>query len=155
MRISDWSSDVCSSDLGEKNGHAYVEHNGEAVGFLSENIVFPDDKAAVVVFVNSDFSNAFLTITQGIVKTAFPAIANAATGTDETVKTAEARKVYYQLVTGTHERAPMTGDANSYFTAEAQRDSQTSLSALDEPASIQPSGPPKLRARFVHSATRE
>src|SRR3546814_8002502 len=102
MRISDWSSDVCSSDLdtgyglgvdvGEKNGHAYVEHNGEAVGFLSENIVFPDDKAAVVVFVNSDFSNAFLTITQGIVKTAFPAIANAATGPDETVKTAEARK---------------------------------------------------------------
>src|SRR3546814_5327981 len=85
MRISDWSSDVCSSDLtailltngkdtgyglgvdvGEKNGHAYVEHNGEAVGFLSENIVFPDDKAAVVVFVNSDFSNAFLTITQEI-----------------------------------------------------------------------------------------
>src|SRR3546814_3492631 len=92
MRISDWSSDVCSSDLGEKNGHAYVEHNGEAVGFLSENIVFPDDKAAVVVFVNSDLSNAFLTITQGIVKTAFPAIANAATGTDETVKTAEARR---------------------------------------------------------------
>src|SRR3546814_6331741 len=92
-------------DVGEKNGHAYVEHNGEAVGFLSENIVFPDDKAAVVVFVNSDFSNAFLTITQGIVKTAFPAIANAATGTDETVKTAEARKVYDQLVTGTLDRA--------------------------------------------------
>src|SRR3546814_19666525 len=41
-------------DVGEKNGHAYVEHNGEAVGFLSENIVFPDDKAAVVVFVNSN-----------------------------------------------------------------------------------------------------
>src|SRR3546814_5657152 len=105
MRISDWSSDVCSSDLGEKNGHAYVEHNGEAVGFLSENMVFPDDKAAVVVFVNTYFSHAFLTITQGIVKTAFPAIANAATGTDETVTTAEARKVYDQLVTGTLDRA--------------------------------------------------
>src|SRR3546814_11011992 len=110
MRISDWSSDVCSSDLtailltngkdtgyglgvdvGEKNGHAYVEHNGEAVGFLSENIVFPDDKAAVVVFVNSDFSNAFLTITQGIVKTAFPAIANAAPGRSEERRVGKAR----------------------------------------------------------------
>src|SRR3546814_5698732 len=88
-------------------------------------------KAAVVVFVNSDFSNAFLTITQGIVKTAFPAIANAATGTDETVKTAEARKVYDQLVTGTLDRALMTEDANYYFTEEAQRDYQTSLSALE------------------------
>src|SRR3546814_5361117 len=82
-------------------------------------------KAAVVVFVNSDFSNAFLTITQGIVKTAFPAIANAATGTDETVKTSEARKVYDQLVTGTLERALMTEDANYYFTEEEQRDYKT------------------------------
>src|SRR3546814_21159528 len=115
MRISDWSSDVCSSDLGEKNGHAYVEHNGEAVGFLSENIVFPDDKAVVVVIVNSDFSNAFLTITQGIVKTAFTAIANAATGPDETVKQAEARKVSHQLVHGPHERPTMTEDVNDYL----------------------------------------
>ncbi|RIA46905.1 CubicO group peptidase (beta-lactamase class C family) [Hephaestia caeni] len=137
-------------DVGEKNGHAYVEHSGEAVGFLSENIVFPKDKAAVVVFVNSDFSNAFLTITQGIVKTAFPAIANAAADTDETVKTAEARKVYDQLVTGTLDRTLMTEDANYYFTDEAQKDYQTSLSALGEPVSFEPRGSPKLRGGFVY-----
>src|SRR3546814_18021532 len=106
-------------------------------------------KAAVVVFVNSDFSNAFLTITQGIVKTAFPALANAATGTDETVKTAEARKVYDQLVTGTLDRALMTEDATYYFTKAAHRDYQPSLPPLRRPVNSEPRVAPKLRTGFV------
>src|SRR3546814_15672750 len=107
-------------------------------------------KAAVVVFVNSDFSNAFLTITQGIVKTAFPAIANAATGTDETVKTAEARKVYDQLVTGPLDRALMPEDANSNFTEEAERDYQNSLSPLVYTISFDTRGGPKLSGAVVY-----
>ncbi|HVJ00044.1 MAG TPA: serine hydrolase domain-containing protein [Sphingomonas sp.] len=137
-------------DVGDRNGHAYVEHSGEAVGFLSENIVFPKDKAAVVVFVNSDFSNAFVTIAQGIVKTVFPAIAGSNGGEDETVKTAEARKVYDQLVHGQLDRALLTEDANYYFTEEAQQDYQQSLSALGEPVSFEPRGGPKLRGGFVY-----
>src|SRR5580698_5720716 len=34
------------------SGHAALEHSGEVSGFVSENIVFPDDKAAIVVLTN-------------------------------------------------------------------------------------------------------
>ena len=132
------------------SGHAYVEHSGEAVGFLSENIVFPQDKAAVVVFVNSDFSNAYGAIAQGIEKIVFPKIAGASDADVEKAKTAEARKVYDQLVHGTLDRSLMTEDANYYFTEEALKDYQQSLSALGEPVSFEPRGGPKLRGGFVH-----
>ena len=58
---------------GARNGHRYVEHSGEAVGFLSENIVFPDDKVAIVVLTNSWFSDAFIRIARGIEKVVLPA----------------------------------------------------------------------------------
>ncbi|MCM8730348.1 serine hydrolase domain-containing protein [Hephaestia sp. GCM10023244] len=136
--------------IGEKNGHLYIEHSGEAVGFLSENIVFPKDKAAVTVFVNSDFSNAFATIAQGIVATAFPAIAAAAPAADETAKTAQARAIYDQLVHGSLDRAALTENANYYFTPQALADYKTSLAALGEPIAFAPRGGPKLRGGFVY-----
>src|SRR3546814_17007330 len=35
MRISDWSSDVCSSDLGGDSGGSYISGTGQAQGVLS------------------------------------------------------------------------------------------------------------------------
>jgi D-alanyl-D-alanine carboxypeptidase len=35
-------------------GHTYYEHSGEVSGFVSDNIVFPDDKAAIAVLTNQD-----------------------------------------------------------------------------------------------------
>ncbi len=39
-------------------GIEYIEHSGEVSGFVSENIVFPDDKVAVTVLTNEDASSA-------------------------------------------------------------------------------------------------
>ncbi|HEU4698249.1 MAG TPA: serine hydrolase domain-containing protein, partial [Gemmatimonadales bacterium] len=36
-------------DVSMSNGHFLVEHSGEVSGFVSENMVFPEDSAAVVV----------------------------------------------------------------------------------------------------------
>src|SRR5271155_846045 len=44
--------------VGNRNGHRFIEHSGEVSGFVSENIVFPDDKAAVTVLTNEDASSA-------------------------------------------------------------------------------------------------
>src|SRR5258707_7453576 len=44
--------------VGERDGHRYIEHSGEVSGFVAENIVFPDDKAAVTVLTNEDASSA-------------------------------------------------------------------------------------------------
>src|SRR5277367_1963398 len=41
-----------------RSGHAALEYSGEVSGFVSENIVFPEDKAAIVVLTNQDASPA-------------------------------------------------------------------------------------------------
>src|SRR4029079_11835004 len=51
----------------ERERHV-IDHGGEAVGFLTQNSIYPDTKDAIVVFTNSDFSGATETLTSGIEK---------------------------------------------------------------------------------------
>ena len=132
-----------------KSGVPYVEHSGEAVGFLSENVVYPEQKDAVVVLTNSDFSDAFEAIAKGISLVILPATAPA--GEDaEAAKTAEARKVFDELRSGTLDRSLMTADSNYYFTATAQADYKNSLSKLGDPISFEEVTGPRLRGGFVN-----
>jgi CubicO group peptidase (beta-lactamase class C family) len=136
---------------GTAKGHRYVEHSGEAVGFLSENIVYPDDKAAVVVLVNSDFSDAFTGIASQISELILPpATEPAAAGDAETAKTAQARAIFDQLRAGKLDRATMTEDANYYFDATAIGDYRDSLTKLGDPASFTLTRPARLRGGFVN-----
>jgi len=136
---------------GTAKGHRYVEHTGEAVGFLSENIVYPDDKAAVVVLVNSDFSDAYTGIASQISELILPpATEAAAPGDAETAKTAQARAIFDQLRTGKLDRATMTDDANYYFDATAIGDYRDSLGKLGDPASFALARPARLRGGFVN-----
>ena len=52
--------------VGERNGHRFVSHSGEVSGFVSQNIVFPDDKVAVTVLTNEDASSAAGALAQKI-----------------------------------------------------------------------------------------
>src|SRR3546814_3257714 len=47
MRISDWSSDVCSSDLQRRGRHVAAETDAIAVGIGAAEIAEPVDRAAV------------------------------------------------------------------------------------------------------------
>ncbi|OYY89696.1 MAG: serine hydrolase [Sphingomonas sp. 28-66-16] len=132
--------------VGTREGHRYVEHSGEAVGFLTENIVFPDDKAAVVVAVNSDFSDAFTTIAGALVKLVLPDTADGG----EAAKTAQARRMFDMLRTGTLDRALMTENSNYYFTPVALADYQQSLGKLGAPESFEATRKPRLRGGFVN-----
>lgn len=136
---------------GTRNGHAYVEHSGEAVGFLSENIVFPDDDIAIVVLTNSWFSDAFMRIARGIEGVVLPADqADAA----DTAALANATAVFGQLRTGTLDRALLSEDANFYFTPTALGDYRASLSALGEPTGFKQIGKARLRGGFVNRSYR-
>lgn len=42
----------------DEDGHRRWEHNGEVSGFTAENIVYPDDKTAIVVLTNQDAASA-------------------------------------------------------------------------------------------------
>lgn len=136
-------------DVGERDGHRFVEHGGEAVGFLSENIVYPDDKSAIVVLTNSDFGNAQSVIAQDIAKTILPASRTPQAG-DETARTAAARRVFDMLRTGTLDRGLLTADASYYFTPQAVADYRASLSALGEPTGFAAVRGPRLRGGFVN-----
>ncbi len=126
-------------------GRAAVEHGGEAVGFLSENIVFPAEKASVVVLVNADFSNAYESIAQQVTRLVLPPPADA-----DAAATAEARALFDALRSGTLDPAKLTANANYYFDATAREDYRQSLSALGEPRSFEALRGPRLRGGFVN-----
>lgn len=126
-------------------GHHAVVHGGEAVGFLSTNIVFPEDREAVVVLVNAWFGNAHDRIANQIVDLLHPQA-----GAGDAAALAAARRVYDQLRTGALDRALLTADANYYFTDEVQRDYRESLGTLGDPQSFAAAGPARLRGGFVN-----
>jgi hypothetical protein len=130
--------------LRDMNGHHAVLHGGEAVGFLSTNIVFPRDREAIVVLVNAWFGNAHDQIARGITDVLHPEAA----GDEQAV--AAARRIYDQLRAGRIDRALLTEDANYYFTDEALRDYQGSLGPLGNPQSFAADGPARLRGGFVN-----
>ena len=135
--------------LGEHRRHAMVEHGGEAVGFLTENRVFVEDKAAVAVSVNAWFGDAQSRIADGIGAILFPDPRTASTGLDETARTALARRVYDQLRGGTLDAALLTEDARYYYTDSVKADYSDSLKPLGEPTGFTARGAPRLRGGFV------
>ena len=129
--------------VGTRDGRRFVAHDGAAVGFLTQNIVYPDDRAAVTVIINGDFSDAQATIAAGIAKIVLPA-------PDEAKVTARARQMFESLVAGAPDRARLTQNANGYFTPTALADYRTSLAALGTPTAFEPAREPRLRGGFVN-----
>jgi CubicO group peptidase (beta-lactamase class C family) len=126
-------------------GRRFVTHGGEAVGFLSENTVFPDDKAAIVVLTNSDFGDATSTISDGIAKIILP---DAPTG--DAAKTVEARSFYDALTAGRLDRAKLTANAAYYFDPTTTADYTSSLAPLGVPKAFAQVGKTRLRGGFVN-----
>ncbi len=134
---------VSIRDLG---GRRMIEHNGEAVGFISENMVFPEEKAAFVVLTNTWSSSAAGSIANGLVSMLLPpAPASAA----DAAAAAKVRLVLDQLRAGTLDRSLLTENANYYFTPVALADYRESLAPLGDPVSLTPTGPASLRGGFV------
>ena len=125
-----------------------IDHGGEAVGFLTQNSVYPDSKAAIVVFTNADFSGATDTITEGIEKIVLDSPEPALSG--ERDRLTDVRAVYEQLVSGKLDRSKFTKNLNDYFDATVLRDYRSSLSPLGAPTAIKLTRPPRLRGGFVN-----
>ena len=136
---------------GVNAGRRFVEHSGEAVGFLSENMVLPDEKAAVVVLTNAWFSDAFTRIASAIGRIILPA---PPTSEADAAALARVRQVYDQLRAGALDRSLLTEDANFYFTPAAQTDYRTSLQPLGEPTGFAQTGKTQLRGGFVARSFR-
>jgi CubicO group peptidase (beta-lactamase class C family) len=104
------------------DGRRVISHGGEVSGFTTENDVYPDDRAAIVVAVNLDASPAVGQIASRIAAILFaPA---------ESPTTAVARTILEGLQKGRIDRALFTSNANAYFSELALKDFASSLGPL-------------------------
>jgi D-alanyl-D-alanine carboxypeptidase len=115
-------------DIGYRNGRRIISHDGEVSGYLSNNVVFPDDRAAIIVLLNADATTAFNTISQGIAALLFEKQDAA-----EAAKTAQAKKLFDQIQHGSIDRSLLTANASAYFTAQVLQDLKDSLGPLGAP----------------------
>jgi CubicO group peptidase (beta-lactamase class C family) len=112
-------------DVNSQAGHRALSHGGEVSGFTAQNIVFPDDRAAVVVLTNQDAASASGAIANGIAPLLF------ATNDPQTpAKLEQAMKIFEGLQHGAIDRSLFTDNANSYFSAEALKDFASGLGPL-------------------------
>ena len=130
--------------VGSTRGHRTLEHSGEVSGFVSDNIVLPDDKFAVAVFTNQDAIGAAPQIARQVMM-AFLDSANVS----DPKQDALVRKVFDDLRAGKIDRVLFTDNANSYFTEQALKDYSTSLRAPGEVQSFKQTSN-SLRGGMTH-----
>jgi D-alanyl-D-alanine carboxypeptidase len=115
-------------DVRSQLGRRSLSHSGEVSGFTSENLVFPDERAAVVVLTNQDAAEAAGAIAMGVAPLL---LASDDLATPE--KLAQARKIFEGLQHGTIDRSLFTDNANFYFNEQALKDFAGSLAPLGTP----------------------
>jgi D-alanyl-D-alanine carboxypeptidase len=124
-----------------------IDHGGEAVGFLTQNTVYPDTKDAIIVFTNADFSGAMGTLTAGLEKILLNSPDAKLTGEGD--RLADVKTLYSGLTKGTVNRAKLTSHLSEYFDKTVLGDYRKSLAPLGTPT-IEAAGPPRLRGGFVN-----
>ena len=114
-----------------------ISHGGAVSGYTTQNQVFPDARAAIVVFTNiyPGAADAPGKIASRIADVIFaPAEASRTAARDQ------ARKIFDGLVKGTITRSLFTPACNAFFTQEVLADYAGSLGPLGAPEEFTPTG---------------
>ncbi len=132
-----------------ENGHTYIAHSGEVSGFVADNSVAVDSKAAVVVLTNQDAVDAAASIAHQIT----PLLIGRTKPEDR------ALNIFTELQHGHLDRSQLTDFCNAYFSSEAIEDFQKSLQPLGAPLSLVQTregsrGGMKFRSFRLHFADR-
>jgi CubicO group peptidase (beta-lactamase class C family) len=114
-----------------QGGHRSLSHGGEVSGFTAQNVVFPDDRVAIVALTNQDAASAAGAITSGIAPLLF-STSDAATPT----KLEQAKRIFADLQQGKIDRSLFTDNANAYFSEQALQDFASGLGPLGTPQSF-------------------
>ncbi len=121
-----------------------LSHGGEVSGFVAQNIVFPDDRAAVVVLTNQDASGA-----AGPIASSIPPLLFATNDPATPAKLEQAKKIFEGLQEGKIDRSLFTDNANGYFNEQALEDFKSSLGPLGKWESFNQTGQ-SLRGGMVY-----
>jgi hypothetical protein len=111
-------------------GRRQIAHGGAVSGYVSTNQIYPDERAAIVVFSNiyPGAAGPASQIAERIAAVIFePADVEAARALDQ------ARRIFADLQKGRIDRALFTPNANAYFTDQVLSDYRASLRPLGVP----------------------
>jgi len=114
-----------------QNGRRLVRHGGEVSGYTATNLVYPDQRSAVVVFVNQDASGSHRTIARKIAELLF--IGESPEDEEMLERVGE---VLESLRRGTIDRSLLTANGNAYLSEAALADIHAGLKKLGRPKQI-------------------
>jgi len=120
------------------DGHPTLEHSGEVSGFVSQDVVFPADHAAITVLTNEDASSAASEIAKRI-RPLLLGGGDSASAHDSELALAQAKGIFAGLQDGKLDRALFTPNCNAYFSQRAIDDFSASLKPLGTPVSFEQS----------------
>lgn len=124
-------------NVGMAGGRRRISHGGAVSGYTTTNLVYPDDKAAIVVFTNIYPGGAGAS---GQLASRIASIILAPVDTTDAAAGQTARQVYAGLARGTIDRNLLTPNATAFFTTEVLADYAASLGPLGEPAEFTATG---------------
>lgn len=124
-------------NVGMASGRRRLSHGGAVSGYTTTNVVYPDDKAAIVVFTNiyPGGAGASAQIASRIARIIF-----APSDTTDNAARDLARRVYDGLARGTIDKSLLTPNAEAYFTAQVLADYAASLGPLGAPTEFTGNG---------------
>lgn len=108
--------------LDKVKGQRVLRHSGEASGFTSQNIVFPESGMSVSIFVNQAATSASRIIADRICDILLESISL------ENIN--DVQKMIESLQKGQIDRSKLTENANFYFSSQAIEDYKNSLALL-------------------------
>jgi hypothetical protein len=111
----------------EHDGKLEIEHSGEVTGFVSDNIVLPDDGVAVAVLTNHMAGGAGQIASLAV---------DTVVGTKRSPAEEQALAIYRGLQKGEVDRSLLAPNLNDYFDAQTVADFKNSLAPLGEPLSF-------------------
>ena len=102
-----------------------VAHGGETSGFISRNVIYPDQRAAIVVLTNSDAADAASAISDKLRELVFASVSPV----DE-ARRKQARSIFEGLRHGRLDRSVLSENALAYFTPETVQDITRGIAPL-------------------------
>jgi CubicO group peptidase (beta-lactamase class C family) len=118
-------------DVSMEAGRWKLGHGGEVSGFTAENVVYPDERTAIVVLTNQMAARGSSQLAAKIATILFANV----DAVDE-ARTAQARRIFAGLQQGRIDRSLFSPNANAYFSELALGDFRASLAPLGEPGSF-------------------
>lgn len=115
-------------EVTEESGHRAIEHSGEVTGFVSDNVVLPDDGVAVAVLTNH--------MAGGASQIADLVVTAVAGDKNQSDAEKQALSIYRDLQKGNIDRSLLAPNLSDYFSAQTVDDFKNSLAGLGEPLTL-------------------